>query len=35
MAKTRERRTRDIIEVKCIKDETERLPTKDEESKNK
>ena len=31
----RERKTRDIIQVKCIKDETERLLTKDEEIKNR
>jgi hypothetical protein len=29
MAKSRKRKTRDIIQVKCIKDETERLLTKD------
>jgi hypothetical protein len=34
MAKKRERKTRDIIQVKCIKDETERLLTKDEDIKN-
>jgi hypothetical protein len=34
MAKSRERKTRDIIQVKCIKDETERLLTKDEDIKN-
>jgi hypothetical protein len=34
MAKNRERKTRDIIQVKCIKDETERLLTKDEDIKN-
>jgi hypothetical protein len=28
MVKSRERKTRDIIQVKCIKDETERLLTK-------
>jgi len=35
MAKSRERRTRDIIQVKCIKDETERLLVKDNEIKNR
>jgi hypothetical protein len=35
MAKSRERKMRDIIQVKCIKDETERLLTKDEDIKNK
>jgi hypothetical protein len=35
MAKSRERKTRDIIQVKCIKDATERLLTKDEDIKNK
>jgi hypothetical protein len=35
MAKSRERKTRDIIQIKCIKDETERLLTKDEDIKNK
>jgi hypothetical protein len=35
MAKGRERKTRDIIQVKCIKDETERLLTKDEDIKNR
>jgi hypothetical protein len=35
MAKNRERKTRDIIQVKCIKDETERLITKDEDIKNR
>jgi hypothetical protein len=34
MVKSRERKTRDIIQVKCIKDETERLLTKDEDIKN-
>jgi hypothetical protein len=34
MTKSRERR-RDIIQVKCIKDETERLLTKDEDIKNR
>jgi hypothetical protein len=34
MAKNRERKTRDIIQVKCIKDATERLLTKDEDIKN-
>jgi hypothetical protein len=35
MAKSRERKTRDIIQVKCIKDETKRLLTKDEDIKNR
>jgi hypothetical protein len=35
MAKSRERKTRDIIQVKCIKDETGRLLTKDEDIKNR
>jgi hypothetical protein len=35
MVKRRERKTRDIIQVKCIKDETERLLTKDEDIKNR
>jgi hypothetical protein len=35
MAKSREWKTRDIIQVKCIKDETERLLTKDEDIKNR
>jgi hypothetical protein len=35
MAKSRERTTRDIIHVKCIKDATERLLTKDEDIKNR
>jgi hypothetical protein len=35
MAKSRERTTRDIIQVKCIKDATERLLTKDEDIKNR
>jgi hypothetical protein len=34
LAKSRERKTRDIIQVKCIKDETERLLIKDEDIKN-
>jgi hypothetical protein len=34
MAKSRERKTRDIIQVKCIKDETKWLLTKDENIKN-
>jgi hypothetical protein len=34
MAKSRERKTSDIIQVKCIKDETERLLTKNEDIKN-
>jgi hypothetical protein len=35
MAKSRERKMRDIIQVKCIKDETERLLTKDKDIKNR
>jgi hypothetical protein len=35
MVKSRERKTRDIIQVKCIKDATERLLTKDEDMKNR
>jgi hypothetical protein len=35
MAKSRERKTRDIIQVKCIKDVTEQLLTKDEDIKNR
>jgi hypothetical protein len=35
MAKSRERKTRDIIQVKCIKNETKRLLTKDEDVKNR
>jgi hypothetical protein len=35
MTKSRERKTRDIIQVKCIKNETERLLTKDEDIKNR
>jgi hypothetical protein len=35
MAKSRERKTRDIIQVKCIKDATERLLSKDEDIKNR
>jgi hypothetical protein len=35
MAKSREMKTRDIIQVKCIKDESERLLTKDEDIKNR
>jgi hypothetical protein len=35
MAKSRERKMRDIIQVKCIKDELERLLTKDEDIKNR
>jgi hypothetical protein len=35
MAKSREWKTRDIIQVKCIKDEIERLITKDEDIKNR
>jgi hypothetical protein len=35
MAKSRQRKTRDIIQVKYIKDETEQLLTKDEDIKNR
>jgi hypothetical protein len=35
MAKSRERKTSDIIQVKCMKDVTERLLTKDEDIKNR
>jgi hypothetical protein len=35
MAKSRERKRSDIIQVKCIKDATERLLTKDEDIKNR
>jgi hypothetical protein len=35
MTKSRERKTRDIIQVKCIKDATEWLLTKDEDIKNR
>jgi hypothetical protein len=35
MAKSRERKTRDIIQIKCIKDETKRLLTKDENINNR
>jgi hypothetical protein len=35
MTKSRERKTRDIIQIKCIKDETGRLLTKDEDIKNR
>jgi hypothetical protein len=35
MAKSRERKTRGVIQVKCIKDETERLLTKDEDIRNR
>jgi predicted nuclease with TOPRIM domain len=35
MVKSQERKTRDIIQVKCIKDATERLLTKDEDIKNR
>jgi hypothetical protein len=35
MAKSREMKTRDIIQIKYIKDETERLLTKVEEIKNR
>jgi hypothetical protein len=34
MTKSQERKTRDIIQVKCIKDATKRLLTKDEDIKN-
>jgi hypothetical protein len=35
MTKSRERKMRDIIQIKCIKDETERLLTKNEDIKNR
>jgi hypothetical protein len=35
MAKSQERKTRDITQVKCIKDATERLLTKDEDINNR
>jgi hypothetical protein len=35
MDKNRERKARDIIQVKCIKDAIERLLTKDEDIKNR
>jgi hypothetical protein len=35
MTKSRERKTKDIIQVKCIKDETKRLLNKDEDIKNR
>jgi hypothetical protein len=35
MAKLRERKTRDFHQVKCIKDETDRLLVKDEEIKKR
>jgi hypothetical protein len=35
MAKLRERKTRDFNQVKCIKDEVDRLLVKDEEIKNR
>jgi hypothetical protein len=35
MTKSRERKMRDIIQVKCIKNETERLLTKNEDIKNR
>jgi hypothetical protein len=35
MTKSQERKTRFIIQVKCIKDETERLLTKDKDIKNR
>jgi aspartate carbamoyltransferase regulatory subunit len=34
MAKSKERKMRDIIQIKCINDATERLLTKDEDIKN-
>jgi hypothetical protein len=34
MAKLRERKTKDFNQVKCIKDEADRLLVKDEEIKN-
>jgi hypothetical protein len=34
VAKSRERKMRDTIQVKCIKDETEQLLTKDKDIKN-
>jgi hypothetical protein len=35
MTKSRERKTKDIIQVKCIKDETKRLLNKDKDIKNR
>jgi CDP-diacylglycerol pyrophosphatase len=35
MVKSRESKTRDTIQVKCIEDETKRLLTKDEDIKNR
>jgi hypothetical protein len=35
MAKSRERKMRDIIQVKCIKDVIERLLTKDKDINNR
>jgi Leucine-rich repeat (LRR) protein len=35
MTKSRERKARDIIQVKCIKDATERLLTRDEDIRNR
>jgi hypothetical protein len=35
MAKLRERKTRDFNQVKCIKDEADRLLVKDKEIKNR
>jgi hypothetical protein len=35
MTKIRERKMRDIIQVKCTKDEIERLLTKDDDAKNR
>jgi hypothetical protein len=35
MAKSRERKMMNNIKVKCIKDDTERLITKDEDIKNR
>jgi hypothetical protein len=35
MAKSKDRKTRDIIQAKCIKDEKERLLTKNKEIKSR
>jgi hypothetical protein len=35
MVKSRERKTKNIIQVKCIKDATERLLTKNKDIKNR
>jgi hypothetical protein len=35
MAKSRDRKTRDIVQVKCIKDEAEQLLIKDEDIQNR